>query len=128
MKNISASIALVAIALVSLLLSSCGTGGSNRPAGSTESTKLKDQSSANSMSAQGETARLKLSNKFYRPIVVRLERLGETGRRDVTVPARSSESIRLKAGTYKYIAVAEGFRPISKYKEIEARRSYTLYF
>lgn len=106
--------ALVAFALVSLLLSSCGSGASS--------------SSGAAVSAQGETARLKLSNKFYRPIVVRLERLGETGRRDVTVPARSSESIRLQAGTYKYSAAAEGFRPISKYKEIEARRSYTLYF
>ena len=77
---------------------------------------------------QGETTRLKLSNKLYRPIVVRLERLGDPGRRDITVPARSSESVKVKPGTYKYSAVAEGFRPISKYKELEAKRSYTLYF
>ena len=117
MKNKSITIAFSTLALSCLLLSSCGTGGSSG-----------SSSPAVAATGKSQEARLKLSNKFYRPIVVRLERLGESGRRDITVPARSSESIRVQAGTYKYSAVAEGFRPISKYKEIEARRSYTLYF
>ena len=83
---------------------------------------------AQGAASSSDTSRLKLSNTFYKPIVVRLERLGDPGRRDITVPARSSESVRVKPGTYKYSAVAEGFRPISKYKELEAKRSYTLYF
>lgn len=74
------------------------------------------------------TSRLKLSNKFYKPIVVRLQRLGDAKHRDVVVPARSSESLRVPSGTYKYSAAAEGFRPISQYKELEPGRGYTLYF
>jgi len=114
MTDKSIIIALLALALASLSLSSCGSGGS--------------VSSRTVAAAQGQTARLKLSNKLYRPIAVRLERLGQIGYRDVTVPARSSESISVQAGTYKYSAVADGFSPTTKYKEIEASRSYTLYF
>ena len=114
MTDKSIIIALLALALAGLSLSSCGSGGS--------------VSTGTAASAQGQTARLKLSNKLYRPIAVRLERLGQIGYRDVTVPARSSESISVKAGTYKYSAVADGFSPTTKYKEIEASRSYTLYF
>ena len=114
MKKKSIITALLVLAFISLFLSSCGSGGS--------------VATGNPASAQGQAARLKLSNKFYRPIVVRLERLGDSGHKDITVPARSSESVSVQAGTYKYSAVAEGFRPTSKYKEIEARRSYTLYF
>jgi hypothetical protein len=114
MKKKSIITALLVLAFSSLFLSSCGSGGS--------------VSTGTAASAQGQTARLKLSNKLYRPIAVRLERLGQTGYRDVTVPARSSESISVQAGTYKYSAVADGFSPTTKYKEIEASRSYTLYF
>jgi hypothetical protein len=122
MKRLPSLAALVSLALVGLLVSSCSSvsPSSGSVSGSTSGSKP--------AAAQGETTRLKLSNKFYRPIVVRLERLGDPGRRDITVPARSSESVRVKPGTYKYSAVAEGFRPISKYKELEAKRSYTLYF
>lgn len=122
MKRSPSLVALVSLALAGLLVSSCSSvsPSSGSTSGST--------SGSNSAAAQGETTRLKLSNKLYRPIVVRLERLGDSGRRDITVPARSSESVKVKPGTYKYSAVAEGFRPISKYKELEAKRSYTLYF
>ena len=122
MKRLPSLVVLVGLALAGLLVSSCSSvsPSSGSVSGST--------SGSNPAATQGETTRLKLSNKLYRPIVVRLERLGDPGRRDITVPARSSESVRVKPGTYKYSAVAEGFRPISKYKELEAKRSYTLYF
>ena len=122
MKRLPSLAALVSLALAGLLVSSCS---SVSPSSGSVSGNSSGSAGA---AAQGETTRLKLSNKFYRPIVVRLERLGDPGRRDITVPARSSESVRVKPGTYKYSAVAEGFRPISKYKELEAKRSYTLYF
>ncbi len=122
MKRLPSLAALVSLALAGLLVSSCSSV-------SPSSGSVSGSSSGSAGAAtQGETTRLKLSNKLYRPIVVRLERLGDPGRRDITVPARSSESVRVKPGTYKYSAVAEGFRPISKYKELEAKRSYTLYF
>ena len=122
MKRLPSLAALVSLAFAGLLVSSCSSvsPSSGSVSGNTSGSKP--------AAAQGETTRLKLSNKLYRPIVVRLERLGDPGRRDITVPARSSESVRVKPGTYKYSAVAEGFRPISKYKELEAKRSYTLYF
>jgi len=122
MKRLPSLVALVSLAFAVLAFNSCSSvsPSSGSTSGST--------SGSNSAAAQGETTRLKLSNELYRPIVVRLERLGDPGRRDITVPARSSESVKVKPGTYKYSAVAEGFRPISKYKELEAKRSYTLYF
>ena len=122
MKRLPSLVVLVGLAFAVLAFNSCSSvsPSSGSTSGST--------SGSNSAAAQGETTRLKLSNKLYRPIVVRLERLGDPGRRDITVPARSSESVKVKPGTYKYSAVAEGFRPISKYKELEAKRSYTLYF
>ena len=122
MKRLPSLVALVSLAFAVLAFNSCSSVSPS--SGSTSSST----SGSNSAAAQGETTRLKLSNKLYRPIVVRLERLGDPGRRDITVPARSSESVKVKPGTYKYSAVAEGFRPISKYKELEAKRSYTLYF
>lgn len=122
MKRLPSLVALVSLAFAGLLISSCS---SVSPSSGSVSGSSSGSAGA---AAQGETTRLKLSNKLYRPIVVRLERLGDPGRRDITVPARSSESVRVKPGTYKYSAVAEGFRPISKYKELEAKRSYTLYF
>ena len=121
MKRLPSLVILVSLALAGLLVSSCSSV-------SPSSGSVSGSSSGSAGAAtQGETTRLKLSNKLYRPIVVRLERLGDPGRRDVTVPARSSESVKVKPGTYKYSAVAEGFLPISKYKELEAKRSYTLY-
>ena len=122
MKRLPSLAALISLALAGLLVSSCSSVSP-----STGSVSGSSSGSAGA-AAQGETTRLKLSNKLYRPIVVRLERLGDPGRRDITVPARSSESVKVKPGTYKYSAVAEGFLPISKYKELEAKRSYTLYF
>ena len=122
MKRLPSLAALISLAFAGLLVSSCS---SVSPSSGSVSGSSSGSAGA---AAQGETTRLKLSNKLYRPIVVRLERLGDPGRRDITVPARSSESVRVKPGTYKYSAVAEGFRPISKYKELEAKRSYTLYF
>jgi hypothetical protein len=71
---------------------------------------------------------LKLKNDFGRDVIVRLKRLGDAGHRDVIVPARSSKSLKVKPGTYKYSAAAEGFRPFSHWKELEPNRSYTLYF
>ena len=122
MKRLPSLVALVSLAFAVLAFNSCSSvsPSSGSTSGST--------SASTTAATQGETTRLKLSNKLYRPIVVRLERLGDPGRRDITVPARSSESVKVKPGTYKYSAVAEGFRPISKYKELEAKRSYTLYF
>ena len=125
MKRLPSLVALVSLALAGLLVSSCS---SVNPSSGSVSASTSNTSGSNPSANQGGTTRLKLSNKLYRPIVVRLERLGDPGRRDITVPARSSESVKVKPGTYKYSAVAEGFLPISKYKELEAKRSYTLYF
>ena len=125
MKRSPSLVALVSLAFAGLLISSCS---SVSPSSGSVSASTSNTSATTTAATQGETTRLKLSNKLYRPIVVRLERLGDPGRRDITVPARSSESVKVKPGTYKYSAVAEGFRPISKYKELEAKRSYTLYF
>ena len=125
MKRLPSLVVLVSLALAGLLVSSCS---SVSPSSGSVSASTSNTSATTTAATQGETTRLKLSNKLYRPIVVRLERLGDPGRRDITVPARSSESVKVKPGTYKYSAVAEGFRPISKYKELEAKRSYTLYF
>ena len=125
MKRLPSLVALVSLAFAVLAFNSCS---SVSPSSGSTSGSTSNTSGSNPAAAQGETTRLKLSNKLYRPIVVRLERLGDPGRRDITVPARSSESVKVKPGTYKYSAVAEGFRPISKYKELEAKRSYTLYF
>ncbi len=125
MKRLPSLVALVSLAFAVLAFNSCS---SVSPSSGSTSGSTSNTSGSNPAATQGETTRLKLSNKLYRPIVVRLERLGDPGRRDITVPARSSESVKVKPGTYKYSAVAEGFRPISKYKELEAKRSYTLYF
>ena len=125
MKRLPSLVVLVSLAFAVLAFNSCS---SVSPSSGSTSGSTSNTSGSNPAATQGETTRLKLSNKLYRPIVVRLERLGDPGRRDITVPARSSESVKVKPGTYKYSAVAEGFRPISKYKELEAKRSYTLYF
>ena len=114
MKKTQSLTALACLALISALLVSCGPS-STTSAGATAS-------------SQGETSRLKLKNDFGRDVIVRLKRLGDAGHRDVIVPARSSKSLRVKPGTYKYSAAAEGFRPFSHWKELEPNRSYTLYF
>ena len=126
MKRLPSLVALVSLAFAGLLISSRSSVSPS--SGSVSGSSSGSSSGSAGAAIQGETTRLKLSNKLYRPIVVRLERLGDPGRRDITVSARSSESVKVKPGTYKYSAVAEGFRPISKYKELEAKRSYTLYF
>lgn len=107
-------IALTCLLMVSSLLLSCGPTSTS--------------SGSASASSQGETSRLKLKNDFGRDVIVRLKRLGDAKHRDVIVPARSSKSLKVKPGTYKYSAAAEGFRPFSHWKELEPNRSYTLYF
>ena len=114
MIHISSLTVFVCLALMGSLLVSCGPSSSTSGSGAA--------------SSQGETSRLKLKNDFGRDVIVRLERLGDAGHRDVIVPARSSKSLRVKSGTYKYRAAAKGFRPFSHWKELEPNRSYTLYF
>ncbi len=114
MKAIASLLLMASLALAGSVLISCA------PVATTAGAQGTASSSA--------TSRLKLSNTFYKPIVVRLERLGDTGHRDVLVPARSSESLRVPSGTYKYSAAAKGFRPISQYKQLDPGRGYTLYF
>ena len=74
MKRLPSLVALVSLAFAVLAFNSCSSvsPSSGSASGST--------SGSNPAAAQGETTRLKLSNKLYRPIVVRLERLGDPGR------------------------------------------------
>ena len=114
MNRVSLLAPVVCLALMGSLLVSCAPSTSS--------------SGGASASSQGATSRLKLKNDFGRDVIVRLKRLGDAGHRDVIVPARSSKSLTVKSGTYKYSAAAEGFRPFSHWKELEPNRSYTLYF
>lgn len=114
MRTIASILLMASLALAGSLFVSCSpvtTGAASQGAASSSA-----------------TSRLKLSNSFYKPIVVRLERLGDTDHRDILVPARSSESLTVPSGTYKYSAAAKGFRPISQYKQLDPGRGYTLYF
>ena len=113
MKKLIPLSALFAIALMVLSLSSCDFY--TAPPGGASAT----------IGGEGQTSRLKLKNKLYTDIEVLLE---GPEKRQVIVPARSSKSLKLKSGVYQYMAGAKEFRPVSRYKVLEANRSYTLYF
>ena len=113
MKKIIPLSALFATALAGLSLTSCDSY--TAPSGGASST----------IGGQGQTSRLKLKNKLYTDIEILLE---GPEKKQVTVPARSSRSLELKSGIYHYSAGAKEFRPVSRYKVLEANCSYTLYF
>lgn len=113
MKRLCKYSILLFVALAGLSLSSCDPY--TAPSGGASAT----------IGGEGQTSRLKLSNKLYTDIIVILE---GPEKKQVTVPARSSKSLRLKSGVYQYTAGAKDFRPVSRHKVLEANRSYTLYF
>jgi len=118
MKRLLRYSALLAIVLAGLSATSCAPS-----APSSESSSASSGSTA--LKSSGAKSHVKIRNDFYRAIVVRLE---GPEKREITVPARSSRSLEVKAGIYKYATAAEGFRPISRYKVMEAGRRYRLYF
>ena len=105
--------ALLIVTLAGFSLSSCDSYTATAEGGSS------------TIGGEGQTSRVKLSNKLYADITVILKG-PET--RQINVPARSSHSLELKSGVYEYTAGAKDFRPYSRFKVLEANRSYTLYF
>ena len=65
---------------------------------------------------------VKIRNHKYTTLVVGV-RGPET--RFISVPARSSRTVVLRSGVYKYAATARNTRTISGYKAFSANRSYT---
>lgn len=111
MKKIIQLTAMVAIALTSVFVSSCGP------------TPTPTRSSASTTYVQ--KPRITIRNNSYRSIVVGVE---GPERRFITVPARSSRLVYLRSGVYKYAAAAKNTRTISGYKAFSANRSYTWNF
>ncbi|MFK7910636.1 MAG: hypothetical protein AB8F34_08535 [Akkermansiaceae bacterium] len=66
-----------------------------------------------------------IRNNSYRSIVVGVQ---GPERRFITVPARSSKTVSLRSGTYKYAAAAKNTRTISGYKSFSVNRRYTWNF
>ncbi|BDS06488.1 hypothetical protein NT6N_15280 [Oceaniferula spumae] len=103
---------LSSVALACLLTTSCGT--------------MPSLPSAAAASHQGETTTVKISNDFYQPMTVRLGHVGDGTHKDVTIPARSDKSTKVKPGSYKVTTKVKGFRPVDSYKHFEANRRYKL--
>lgn len=103
-----------AMLLLALVLGSCDTP--TAPSGGLPTT----------IGREGQISSLKLKNKLYTDIVVRME--GPESK-EIVVPARSSRSLKLKSGVYKYTAGASDFLPTTpQFKVLEDGRSYTMYF
>lgn len=111
MKKLLQISALIAVAATSMFVSSCGTPAPTRPSYSTPTYVNKPV--------------VNIRNRTYKTIVV-----GVQGRekRFITVPARSSRTVYLKSGTYKYAAAARNTRTISGYKTFYANKRYNWTF
>ena len=111
MKMLSRILALCALLLVAMSFCSCGSATVSSP--------------GNPGGILGGTSTLKLKNKLYTDVMVRL---GGPETREIIVPGRSTETLQLKSGVYRYIAGAKDFRPIERYKALEPNRTHTVYF
>ena len=112
MKKVIQLSALAAIVLTSMFVSSCATPppAPSRPA---------------TYTTYAQKPRVTIRNNSYRNIVVGV-RGPET--RMISVPARSSRTVYLRSGVYKYAAAARNTRTISGYKSFSANRRYTWNF
>lgn len=110
MRKITYLAAILVIALTSLFMSSCApTPAPSRPSYTTVVAK----------------PRITIQNNSYRSIVVGVQ---GPERRFISVPARSSRTVYLKSGVYKYAAAAKGVKTISGYKTFSTNRRYTWKF
>ncbi len=101
---------LLAIALTSMFMSSCGTTPApSKPISTTYVQK----------------PRVTIRNNSSRSIAVGVE---GPERRIVSIPARTSRTVYLKSGVYKYAAAAKNTRTITGYKTFSANRKYTWNF
>ena len=111
MKSSIHVITLCVVAVIALLQGACSPAVESSP--------------DNPGGVYGGVSTLKLKNKLYTDVMVHLEG-PET--REITVPGRSTETLQLKSGVYRYIAGAKDFRPIERYKALEPDRTHTIYF
>lgn len=111
MKKILQLTALATIAASSMIISSCGSSTPSQPSYSTTRYVNKPV--------------VTIRNVTYKTIVV-----GVQGRekRFITVPARSSRTVYLKSGTYKYAAAARNTRTLTGYKTFYANKRYNWTF
>lgn len=82
-------------------------------------------SNPNTYTSYTEKPRIVIRNNSYRDIVVGVE---GPEKRFISVSARSSKTVHLKSGVYKYAAAAKNTRTISGYKSFAANRNYTWKF
>jgi hypothetical protein len=99
---------LVIIVMASMFVSSCAP----TPA----------PSNSNTYTSYAEKPRIVIHNNSYRNIVVGVE---GPEKRFINVAARSSKTVYLKSGVYKYAVAAKNTRTISGYKSFAANRNYT---
>lgn len=111
MKKLLKISALVVVAVTSMFVSSCDTPAqTHRPTYTT---------------TYQQKPKVTIRNNSYRNIVVGVE---GREKRFISVPARSSRTVYLKSGVYKYAAAAKNTRTISGYKSFSANRNYTWSF
>jgi len=111
MKKLIKITTLLAVAATSMIISSCDTPApSRRPAYTT---------------TYQQKPKITIRNNSYRNIVVGVE---GREKRFISVPARSSRTVYLKSGVYKYAAAARNTRTITGYKSFSANRTYTWSF
>ena len=110
MKRIIQLVALASIALTSMVVTSCGP--TTAPAARTSTSYV-------------AKPRVTIRNNSYRNIVVGVQ---GPERRFISVPARSSSTVYLRSGVYKYAAAAKNTRTISGYKSFSANQRYTWNF
>lgn len=108
MRSLFRSLAPALLAISTLTFASCS---SNQPAPDP------------SYSAQRVTvkSRITIKNNSYKNVVLGLKG-PET--RFISIPARSSKSINLYSGVYKYAATAQGMNVVKGFKEFGTDRSY----
>lgn len=111
MKKIIQLTVMASVALSGMFVSSCAPPPApSRPAYST---------------TYVQKPRVTIRNNSYRSIAVGVKG-PET--RMISVPARSSRTVYLRSGVYKYAAAARNTRTISGYKSFSANRKYTWNF
>lgn len=110
MKKLLKISALIAVAATSMFVSSCDTPAPSR---SYRSTTYVNKPVIN------------IRNTTYKSIVVGVE---GREKRFISVPARSSRTVYLKSGTYKYAAASRNTRTISGYKTFYANKRYNWTF
>ncbi|BDS06204.1 hypothetical protein NT6N_12440 [Oceaniferula spumae] len=112
MKKILQLTTMISVAVTTMFMSSCDTPTPKRTTPTYTTTYQ-------------QKPRVTIQNNSYRNIVVGVE---GPEKRFVSVPARTSRTVYLRSGVYKYAAAARNTRTISGYKAFSANRSYTWKF